>query len=40
MPALNADENVEQQKLSVIAGGNENGETILEDSWVIIFVSL
>ena len=28
----NADEDVEQQELSLIAGGNANGTAILEDS--------
>ena len=35
LTTLNTVELVEQQELSFIAGGNENGETILEDSWLV-----
>ena len=33
LTAQRADEDVEWQGISFIAGGNKNGETILEDVW-------
>ena len=34
---LNAGEDVEQQELSFVAGGNENGADTLEDNWAVSY---